>query len=112
IDDEGEENHVAYEEAIRYVREHLNEIFTYRINPEPLPEGQDFIVHLLERSQEGYSTHYATAATLMFRYLGIPARYVEGYLVTPKDIENKERSEEHTSELQSRFDLVCRLLLE
>src|SRR5699024_11320512 len=25
---------------------------------------------------------------------------------------NKPRSEEHTSELQSRFDLVCRLLLE
>src|SRR5438874_10476604 len=25
---------------------------------------------------------------------------------------NKERSEEHTSELQSRRDLVCRLLLE
>src|SRR5699024_11544347 len=27
-------------------------------------------------------------------------------------IDNKDRSEEHTSELQSRFDLVCRLLLE
>src|SRR5207249_8583245 len=26
--------------------------------------------------------------------------------------EQEERSEEHTSELQSRFDLVCRLLLE
>src|SRR5699024_12200929 len=26
--------------------------------------------------------------------------------------EDPERSEEHTSELQSRFDLVCRLLLE
>src|SRR5699024_11310617 len=26
--------------------------------------------------------------------------------------ESRERSEEHTSELQSRFDLVCRLLLE
>src|SRR5699024_12735720 len=26
--------------------------------------------------------------------------------------ESKSRSEEHTSELQSRFDLVCRLLLE
>src|SRR5207249_12209964 len=25
---------------------------------------------------------------------------------------DRERSEEHTSELQSRFDLVCRLLLE
>src|SRR5699024_11529183 len=27
-------------------------------------------------------------------------------------LSNKRRSEEHTSELQSRFDLVCRLLLE
>src|SRR5437868_8039039 len=26
--------------------------------------------------------------------------------------QNHQRSEEHTSELQSRFDLVCRLLLE
>src|SRR5699024_12609384 len=31
---------------------------------------------------------------------------LQGELVSP------ERSEEHTSELQSRFDLVCRLLLE
>src|SRR5699024_11754351 len=29
---------------------------------------------------------------------------------TGKEDESKERSEEHTSELQSRFDLVCRLL--
>src|SRR5438067_6425551 len=27
-------------------------------------------------------------------------------------VEHRPRSEEHTSELQSRFDLVCRLLLE
>src|SRR5207249_10501755 len=29
-----------------------------------------------------------------------------------KDLGSSGRSEEHTSELQSRFDLVCRLLLE
>src|SRR5207249_8830104 len=28
------------------------------------------------------------------------------------DMDSARRSEEHTSELQSRFDLVCRLLLE
>src|SRR5207249_10603591 len=28
------------------------------------------------------------------------------------EVKAQERSEEHTSELQSRFDLVCRLLLE
>src|SRR5699024_11241764 len=32
--------------------------------------------------------------------------------VTPNCRERCSRSEEHTSELQSRFDLVCRLLLE
>src|SRR5699024_12230578 len=31
---------------------------------------------------------------------------------TSKDCVASTRSEEHTSELQSRFDLVCRLLLE
>src|SRR5699024_12135995 len=30
----------------------------------------------------------------------------------PRTYANGSRSEEHTSELQSRFDLVCRLLLE
>src|SRR5699024_1538038 len=34
---------------------------------------------------------------------------LEDYL---KDYPDSRRSEEHTSELQSRFDLVCRLLLE
>src|SRR2546429_4159982 len=32
--------------------------------------------------------------------------------INPADIEQIERSEEHTSELQSRLHLVCRLLLE
>src|SRR2546429_6208859 len=37
----------------------------------------------------------------------------EGYISTYKLVdENKTRSEEHTSELQSRLHLVCRLLLE
>src|SRR5699024_12800113 len=38
--------------------------------------------------------------------------HYELYLQTLYDMSNHDRSEEHTSELQSRFDLVCRLLLE
>src|SRR5438309_8049516 len=37
-----------------------------------------------------------------------PAQYVAFYAVVVRD----DRSEEHTSELQSQFHLVCRLLLE
>src|SRR5699024_11519339 len=41
---------------------------------------------------------------------GIPSR-ISAISVDVPPI-SKDRSEEHTSELQSRFDLVCRLLLE
>src|SRR5699024_12085181 len=33
-------------------------------------------------------------------------------IIEEEQTEQENRSEEHTSELQSRFDLVCRLLLE
>src|SRR5260370_16310603 len=34
------------------------------------------------------------------------------FIEQPVDVASKERSEEHTSELQSHLNLVCRLLLE
>src|SRR5438067_6203211 len=42
---------------------------------------------------------------------GRQVRVVEQHVATALGDQNR-RSEEHTSELQSRFDLVCRLLLE
>src|SRR5699024_11787528 len=44
------------------------------------------------------------------RQLLYPSRAVERCAASPTS--RSHRSEEHTSELQSRFDLVCRLLLE
>src|SRR5699024_12261334 len=44
---------------------------------------------------------------------GATSGEIVGSITKPKDSEPcATRSEEHTSELQSRFDLVCRLLLE
>lgn len=55
--------------------------FTYTLSPGRLPKGEDFITRFLDETQSGYCTHFASAAVMIFRYLGIPARYVEGYLV-------------------------------
>src|SRR5699024_11381091 len=41
-----------------------------------------------------------------------PLLYEFGLAAFPENNIQEVRSEEHTSELQSRFDLVCRLLLE
>ena len=45
-------------------------------------DGTDFARWFLEESETGYCVHFATAATVLLRAAGIPARYVEGYLVT------------------------------
>ena len=44
--------------------------------------SSDFIEYTLNVSKRGYDVHYATIAVMMLRSFGIPARYVEGYLLT------------------------------
>lgn len=55
--------------------------------------GTDFAAFFLEKSARGYSVHYATAATLMLRYFGIPARYIEGYFLSAEEAAEYESSE-------------------
>src|SRR5438105_7926421 len=50
--------------------------------------------------------------TTLFRSLGEPLHDDRQPAVSRAARRRDERSEEHTSELQSRVDLVCRLLLE
>ncbi len=47
----------------------------------PATEG-DFALWFLEQSDTGYCVHFASAATVLLRAAGIPARYVEGYTVS------------------------------
>ena len=43
------------------------------------PTDEDFVTYFLEESHRGYCVHFASAATLLLRTQGIPARYVSGY---------------------------------
>src|SRR5699024_11969703 len=49
---------------------------------------------------------------LLISYRHLPQFYIFAYISVKGSVNAIFRSEEHTSELQSRFDLVCRLLLE
>ncbi len=54
----------------------------YDLNTNRMPTPQpDFALWFLNESQTGYCIHFASAATVLLRAAGIPARYVEGYLV-------------------------------
>lgn len=47
------------------------------------PDGADFAEYFLTTGR-GYCMHFATAATLLLRELGVPARYVTGYVADPR----------------------------
>ena len=54
----------------------------YDLNYDPALDNEPNVaVAFLRDYREGVCTHYATAATLLYRALGIPARYVTGFAV-------------------------------
>ena len=53
---------------------------TETASPQPF-SGDDAIVWFLDQSKSGHDAAFATAAALMLRYLGVPARYAEGYYI-------------------------------
>lgn len=44
------------------------------------PAREDFALWFLMEGERGYCVHFATAATVLLRCAGIPARYVTGYM--------------------------------
>lgn len=66
-------------EIVEAVRDYFAENIPYTLKPGATPQGEDFVNYFLTKNRKGYCAHFATAATLIFREMGIPARYVEGY---------------------------------
>ena len=77
-----------------FIREYLAENLVYDERVKTMNEDGDFLQYVLERSGSGYNVHYATAATLMLRYLGVPARYVEGYFLSAEEAALYQAGEE------------------
>ncbi len=67
------------------IRDVLNSRAYYEELPESAPEGIEPISWFLNKGHQGNSAMFASAAVLAFRAQGIPARYVEGYLVTENE---------------------------
>ncbi len=70
------------------VKRYLSDHCYYTLSPQKPPKGRDFADYFLSESHEGYCVHFATAAAVMLRAMGVPARYAEGYIVTSGDYLN------------------------
>ncbi|MCR5599002.1 MAG: DUF3488 and transglutaminase-like domain-containing protein [Lachnospiraceae bacterium] len=66
----------------------------YSMNPGAMPPEidttEEFLDHLIFEKKAGYCVYYATAFVLLARYEGIPARYVQGFMVIPEKFSSAE----------------------
>lgn len=69
------------EELIAAVQEELRNRCSYSTDLESLPRGEDFAEYFFFESRQGFCTHFATTAVLLYRMAGLPARYRTGYVV-------------------------------
>lgn len=64
------------------IRDYVKSSARYTLDPERMDSDEkDFARWFLEESNTGYCVHFATAAAVLLKAAGIPARYVSGYMV-------------------------------
>ena len=74
------------EEIAAQVTDYFAENYAYTLSPGYRWGGGDYISTFLLNSKRGYCMHFASAGVMLFRYMGIPARYAEGYVFSYNDM--------------------------
>lgn len=82
-------------EQIALIRQFLTAGYEYDMAPGTTPRNEDFVTYFLGTQKKGYCAHFASAATLLFRSYGIPARYVEGYVITQTAVSDRAQAAEY-----------------
>lgn len=82
------------QQRIEEIKDFLQAHYTYSTHPGKTPKDKDFISYFLTESKKGYCTSFASAAVMLLRASGIPARYVVGLSVDAAEINEARLSPE------------------
>ena len=69
-------------EKVRRVTEYVRGLHPYDENTELPPEDVDFVPWFVSEAESGICVHYAITSVILLRMIGVPARYVRGYVDT------------------------------
>lgn len=89
-------------EKVNFVQNYMRKNFHYTLNPPRAGKKEDPVMTFLTKTKKGFCQYYATVAVMMFRMMGVPARYAEGYVIQ-KDLmdQGEECYPSDFSDLQS-----------
>lgn len=83
------------------VQKYLQQHTAYTKKPNGDVEGDTVLEQFLFTGRTGYCVHFATAGAMLLRYLGVPARYVTGYRVSPECFTIEEDGKCHARVMDS-----------
>lgn len=81
-------------QRVEDIRRFLASNYRYTTNPGRTPVGKDFVTYFLTESKKGYCTSFASAAVMLLRASGIPARYAAGLTVGADEIKDAPISQD------------------
>ena len=71
-------------DKLRAIEKYLSSNYDYSLEVDRTPSNRDFVDYFLFDQTTGYCTYYASSMVIMARSIGIPARYVRGYVMPKK----------------------------
>ncbi|HEY8349713.1 MAG TPA: transglutaminase domain-containing protein [Clostridia bacterium] len=77
-----------YDKA-KAIEKFVAENYAYNLDVRSTPRDRDFVDYFLFDLQEGYCSYFASAMTILARCVGLPARYVEGYMLPPDPVKDR-----------------------
>ena len=80
-------------EIVDKVKSFFESNYPYTLKPGRTPEDEDFVNYFLTYNKKGYCAHFASSAVLIFREMGIPARYIEGYAFSMESVFASDEAE-------------------
>ncbi|ODM25106.1 transglutaminase [Clostridium sp. Bc-iso-3] len=69
------------------IEKYLSANYSYTLTPGDTPADRDFVDYFLFEKKEGYCVYFASSMVILARSIGLPARYVEGFVLPTKSNE-------------------------
>ena len=89
-------------EKVRAVTDFVSRLHPYDAHTDFPPTDKDFVVWFVTEATTGFCVHYASTAVILLRMLGVPTRYVTGYMVD--SLQNDKLTDVMSSDAHAWFE--------
>ncbi|MGN1206331.1 MAG: transglutaminase family protein [Eubacterium sp.] len=92
-----QQGNVSLYQMVEETRNYIMNDTKYTLSPGKTPKSQEAVTYFLKENKKGYCAHYATAAAILLRSIGIPTRYAEGVYISKEELADVTHNQKEIS---------------